>query len=127
MIAVEQPIVSDRRDTALDERIASLAALYRFDDPAAVTDFLSRHDFLVDLLIEAREHISTHFGPDTPAALEVFYDMDDELGEPELVALIETTLPAEEALTRLDRFDEAWWLDAVQCGRSILMITMRFV
>ncbi len=126
MIAVK-PVVSDRRDTALDERIASLAALYRFDDPAAVTDFLSRHDFLVDLLIEAREHIRTHFGPDTPAALEVFYDMDDAQCEPELVALIETTLPAEEALTRLDCFDEAWWLDAVQRGRSILMITLRFV
>ena len=127
MIAVEQPIVSDRRDTALDERIASLAALYRFDDPAAVTDFLSRHDFLVDLLIEAREHIRTHFGPDTPTALEVFYDLDDELGEPELVALIETTLSAEEALLHLDRLDEAWWLDAVQRGRFILMITLRFV
>ena len=127
MIAVEQPIVSDRRDTALDERIASLAALYRFDDPAAVTDFLSRHDFLVDLLIEAREHIGTHFGPDTPAALEVVYDPEDEHGEPELFARIETTLSAEEALLHLDRLDEGWWLDAVQRGRFILQIDVWFV
>ena len=126
MIAIE-PIASDRRDTALDERIASLADLYRFNDREAVTDFLSRHDFLVDLLIEAREHISTHFGPDTPTALEVFYDMDDEHGEPDLLALIETTLPAEEASMQLDRLDETWWFNALPRGRYILHIDVRFV
>ena len=63
--------------------MASLADLYRFDDREAVTGFISRHDFLVELLIEAREHIRTHFGPDTPAALEVFHDLDDEQGEPD--------------------------------------------
>ena len=126
MIAIE-PIASDRRDTALDERLASLADLYRFNDREAVTDFLSRHDFLVDLLIEAREHISTHFGPDTPTALEVFYDLDDEHGEPDLLALIETTLPVEEASMQLDRLDETWWFDALPRGQYILHIDVRFV
>ncbi len=126
MIAAE-PIVSDQRGIALDERIASLADLYRFNDRAAVTGFLQRHDFLVDLLIEAREHISTHFGPDTPAALEVVCDPEDEHGEPELFARIETTLSAEEALLHLDRLDEGWWLDAVQRGRFILQIDVWFV
>ena len=126
MVAVE-PIVSDRRDNALDERLASLADLYRFDDREAVTGFLHRHDFLVDVLLEAREHISTHFGPDTPAALEVVYDPEDEHAEPELFARIETTLSAEEALLHLDRLDEGWWLDAVQRGRFILQIDVWFV
>ncbi len=126
MIAVE-PLVSDRRDTVLDERLASLADLYRFNDREAVTGFLSRHDFLVDLLIEAREHIRTHFGPDTPTALEIFYDLDDEHEEPDLLALIETTLPAEEASVQLDRFDETWWLDALPRSQYILTITLRFV
>ena len=126
MIAV-QPIASDRRDTALDERIASLADLYRFDDQEAVTGFLQQHDFLVDLLVEAREHISMHFGPDTPTALEVFYDLDDEHEEPDLLALIETTLPPEEASAQLDRLDETWWLDALPRSQFILTITLRFV
>ena len=126
MIAIE-PIVSDRRDTALDERLASLADLYRFTDREAVTGFLSRHDFLVDVLIEAREHIRTHFGPDTPTALEVVYDLDDEHEEPELLALIETTLPAEEAAVQLDRLDETWWLDALPRSQYILTITLRFI
>ncbi len=126
MIAVE-PTVSDQRTIAPAERIAPLADLYRFNDREAVTSFLQRHDFLVDLLIEAREHIRTHFGPDTPAALEVVYDPEDEHGEPELFARIETTLSAEEALLHLDRLDEGWWLDAVQRGRFILQIDVRFV
>ncbi|MDE2994627.1 MAG: hypothetical protein OXU67_12180 [Chloroflexota bacterium] len=126
MVAVE-PIVSDRRDTALDERIASLADLYRFNDREAVTGFLQRHDFLVDLLVEAREHICTHFGPDTPTALEIFYDLDDEHEEPAPLALIETTLPAEEAYIHLDRLDETWWLDALPRSQFILTITLRFV
>ena len=126
MIAV-QPIVSDRRDTALDERLVSLVDLYRFTDREAVTDFLYRHDFLVDVLIEAREHIRTHFGPETPTALEVFYDLDDEHEEPELLALIETTLPAEEAAVHLDRLDETWWLDALPRSQYILTITLRFI
>ena len=122
-----EPIVSDRRAVALDERMASLADLYRFDDREAVTGFIYRHDFLVELLIEARKHIRTHFGPDTPAALEIFYDLDDEHEEPELLALIETTLPAEEALMQLDRLDEAWWLDTVPRSQFILTITLRFI
>ena len=126
MIAAE-PIVSDQRGIAPAERIAPLADLYRFNDRAAVTDFLSRHDFLVDLLIEAREHIRTHFGPDTPAALEVVYDPEDEHGEPELFARIETTLSAEEAAVHLDRLDETWWLNAVPRSQFILTITLRFV
>ena len=126
MIAVE-PIVSDRRAIALDKRLASLADLYRFNDREAVTGFLHRHDFLVELLIEAREHIRTHFGPDTPAALEVFHDLDDEHGEPDLLALIETTLPPEEALMRLDRLDETWWLEAVPRSQFVLTITLRFI
>ena len=126
MIAVE-PIISDYRGIALDERMASLADLYRFDDREAVTGILYRHDFLVDLLLEAREHIRTHFGPDTPAALEVFHDPEDEHGDPELFALIETTLPAEEALMRLDRLDETWWLEALPRSQFILTITLRFI
>ena len=68
-----------------------------------------------------------HFSPDTPTALEVFYDLDDEHEEPELFALIETTLPAEEAAVQLDRLDETWWLDAVPRSQFILTITLRFV
>ena len=126
MIAAE-PIVSDQRGVTPAEHIASLADLYRFNDREAVTGFLQQHDFLVDLLIEAREHIRTHFGPDTPAALEVFYDLDDEHEEPDLLALIETTLPAEEASVQLDRLDETWWLDALPRSQYILTITLRFI
>ena len=122
-----EPIVSNRRGIALDERMASLADLYRFNDREAVTGFLHRHDFLVELLIEAREHIRTHFGPDTPAALEVFHDPEGEHGEPDLLALIETTLPPEEALMRLDRLDETWWLEALPRSQFILTITLRFI
>ncbi len=122
-----EPIVSDYRGIALDERMASLADLYRFNDREAVTGFIYRHDFLVELLIEARKHIRTHFGPDTPAALEVLQDPEDEHGEPELLALIETTLPPEEALMRLDRLDETWWLEALPRSQFILTITLRYI
>ena len=126
MIAAE-PIVSDQRGITPTERIAPLADLYRFNDREAVTGFLQQHDFLVDLLVEAREHISTHFGPDTPTALEIFYDLDDEHEEPDLLALIETTLPPEEASAQLDRLDETWWLDALPRSQFILTITLRFI
>ena len=121
-----EPIVSNRRGIALDERMASLADLYRFDDREAVTGLLYRHDFLVELLIEARQHIRTHFGPDTPAALEVFHDPEGEHGEPELLALIETTLPPEQALSLLDCLDETWWLEALPRSQFILTITLRY-
>ena len=126
MIAAE-PIVSDQRGITPAERIAPLADLYRFNDREAVTGFLQRHDFLVDVLVEAREHIRMHFGPDTPTALEIFYDLDDEHEEPDLLALIETTLPPEEASAQLDRLDETWWLDALPRGRYVLHIDVRFV
>ena len=122
-----EPIVSNRRGVALDERMASLADLYRFDDREAVTGLLYRHDFLVELLIEARKHIRTHFGPDTPVVLEVFIDSEELHGKPQLFALVETALPPEEALSLLDCLDETWWLEAASRGRTILHIDIRLV
>ncbi len=94
-----------------EERIELLAELYQFKDYVAVATFLRESPFLAGLLLEAYERIKGHFGSDTQVALEVLTDPEVENSR-ELFALVRTRLSPDEALSRLNRLDEEWWLEA---------------
>jgi hypothetical protein len=57
--------------------------------------------------------------------LEVMTD-PDEVGEKELVIYICTGLKPEEAIEKLDRLDENWWLDASTISESKLLIQVEY-
>jgi hypothetical protein len=79
--------------------------------PNEVIEFLSRHSSLVEILEEAPRQIHRHFGDGTSSLiLEVIQDPDAE-GDEELILFIQTKLPVDQALQRLDRLDDMWWLD----------------
>jgi len=102
-----------------------LESLYIFRKPEEVSQFLKANPFLVPLLLEAHGQIENYFGPHPTVALEVITDpeaMDDR----ELFAFICTSLPPDEALVRLDRLDEEWWLDAMDRAEGKFCIHVEF-
>lgn len=87
-----------------------LRTLFDFRDTSAVSSFLRSNPFIESVLIDAYGSIAERFGSDPPLALEVFSD-PDEPGADQLFLLIQTGLPVDDALQRLDRLYEGWWLD----------------
>jgi len=91
-------------------RLHRLEEIYSLRDAATVRRFLHACPQLVEVLLEARIHLQKFFGPDPQVTLEVISDPEAESID-ELFAYILTSLPVDEALARLDRLDEEWFLD----------------
>jgi hypothetical protein len=104
--------------------IYSLQGSYIFRKSARINEFLLRNPFLVNLLKKAANHIKTYFRD-----VETYLEVVDSFDMPEsnqLVASISTSLSPEEALGRLEQFDDKWWLDAVPQAQGKLCIKLEF-
>ena len=75
--------------------------------------------------MEARKRIEQFFGSETPVVLEVFHDPEGE-SEPELFALIQAKLPADEARKRRSQLDKEWWVENSVHGRCRLNIDLEY-
>lgn len=87
-----------------------LEEVYPFRNTEAVRRFLGAHPHLIEIILEAYPYLVKHFGPNPQVMLEVVRDPEAERPE-QLFAYILTSLDADEALDRLDRLDEEWFLD----------------
>jgi len=90
-----------------------LEDIYSPQKSADVRNFLYAHPKLVEVLLEAGVYLEQYFGPDPHVTLQVVRDPGVE-GMAELFAYILTSLPVDEALARLDRLDEEWFLDQLE-------------
>lgn len=118
--------VERHSSTVLIEQIEvrALDRLYIFKERLEVLNFIDLHPFLVPLLFEAVGRIAQFF-PEPQLSLEVVSDFEFP-DSSQLVLSIETTLSPDEALKRLDRFDDDWWLDAAREAEGGLCIDVEF-
>ncbi len=98
-------------------------AFFPFSDADSVEDFLWKHPFLVDMVLEAREQIHRYFGAECTLALQPFYDPEDPQFH-YLEILIRTQLPVQEELRLLEQLDEGWWYDASSRAQGWLNISL---
>ncbi len=105
--------------------IKSFERLYAFRRPEEVRQFLEAYPFLVALLRETRDKIGDYFGPQTAVTLEVVTD-PEAIDDRELFAFIQTSLPSHEALDKLERLDQEWWLDAADRSEGKLCTHVEF-
>lgn len=108
-----------------DERIGKLAHQYEFKNSPAVKEFIRKNEYLTELLLEARQRIPEHFGPDVSVALDVIREPDTKNGG-RLFVLILTTLRPKEAVSRLEELDQSWWLDVLSAARGKLTIDIDY-
>jgi hypothetical protein len=100
---------------------------YILRHPDDVVEFLSRHSTLLELLEEAPRQVQRHFGDGmSRLVLEAVKDHEAEDDE-ELILFIQTALPIDQALQRLDRLDEEWWLEAGSRTQGNLGMNLEFV
>ncbi|MEW6777509.1 MAG: hypothetical protein AB1405_14525 [Bdellovibrionota bacterium] len=97
--------------------------LYEVPNEAEVKSFLQYNDYLVSLLNDAWFSVNDYFGFSSHIRLEVMTDPEAE-GNSKLVMFILTPMPIEQALTALDAFDAAWWLDSLPRARGKLVVTL---
>jgi hypothetical protein len=97
-------------DIIESQRLHQLEEMYSLRHAAAVRRFLRAYPQLSEILLEARVYLQKYFGPDPQVTLKVVSDPEVE-GVEELFAYILTSLPVDDALARLDKLDEEWFLD----------------
>lgn len=100
---------------ALEESLRQIEQWYFLPDPAEVKRFIRQRPALAPLLVEAIAVLYKYFGPGPYVRLRVVTDPEAEDCE-ELFAYIRVALPPDEALERLNRLDDEWFLD--QLGRA---------
>lgn len=99
---------------------------YRFRRDREVSDFLNEHNYLFPLLIEGYQQIEKCFGEGTQVVLEVLTEPESN-EEGELFALIQTSLPTEEATGQLEQLDQEWWLEASLQAECRLNVDVEYV
>lgn len=104
--------------------VEELRELYAWDEPD-VWQMLQLHPEVLDPLIQAASLAPRYFGPVTVMSLRVVHDVDG-YGPDELFAYIHTSLPPEEALDSLERFEREWWLDVMPSLIGVLSFGLRF-
>lgn len=110
---------------SLESRLALLETSCLFRRRDEVMSFLKAYPFLVPLLEEAYGKIAEYFETFSSVVLEVITEPEAE-NDRELFAFIRTGLPVDEALARLERFDEEWWLEASDRAQGKLCIHVEF-
>lgn len=113
-------------DITESQRLYQLEEIYSLRNAAAIQRFLHAYPQLVEILLEACVYLQEHFGPDPQVTLEVVSDPEVE-GVEELFAYILTSLPVHEALARLHRLDEEWFLDQLDRVGGQFNFNLEFV
>lgn len=109
----------------LEAGIGEIEARYSLRDAPTVRQYLRDYPEVIEVLIEARPHLEEHFGTEVRVSLEVIND--PEAAEiKELFAYIATDLSADEAVMRLDAFDEGWFLHYVDRVAGRLNFNLEF-
>jgi hypothetical protein len=89
--------------------IESLEKLYNLRGKTEILQFLENYDFLIPVLLEAPDKIC-HYFPDTQLFLECVTDpegIDDDM----LELAISMNLDPDEAVDKLNKFQDDWWLN----------------
>jgi hypothetical protein len=84
---------------------------YGCRDERAVEAYLREHPDVIPTLEEASRWISHYFGMKSTLILDVLTDPEEPASK-SLFALIRTSLDPDEALSRLDKFNNRWWRGA---------------
>jgi hypothetical protein len=85
-----------------------LARSYDFGDSEIVVEFLQRHPSLGQMLREAHEELALRFGPEVRISLAVIND-PEETDAAMLFAFVLAEGNPDQALERLDDFNDEWW------------------
>jgi hypothetical protein len=86
---------------------------YQIENPDEVEAYVTGYPITASVLAEAPDQIVAAFEENPRLVLSLEVD-PDEPDSPYLTVDIMTKRDVDDAFDRLQRFDESWWLDAIQ-------------
>lgn len=102
-----------------------LHELYKFRGNNHIIDYIRSHPELNNFLLESHNYLVKYFGTSAKFELEVVHD--PEAQHEQLIVYINTPLPVDEALIRLDQFDNDWFLDHVNLLSHLINFNLEIV
>ncbi len=118
--------IAEKQAESINSGINDLRSKFEITNFEEVRNFLMKNRFLVSLIEEIPSKICQYFGNGQKLALQFLYEPDFPQSF-ELWVHILTALPAKEALSVLERFDEEWWLESIDKSDGKVNITLKFV
>lgn len=107
-------------------KIKQIKRIYNMRHEFETIYFLHQHPALIDLLLEAPAQIERYFGSSSLLTLELATDPEDP-DSTELFVNIGVSLPVDDAIARLDRFDEGWFLAQLERTDGRLNFNLEFI
>jgi hypothetical protein len=104
--------------------VADATQGYELRNQPEIQRFLGSNTHLLPMLTEARQQIARYF-PGAPLALEVTTD-PEALDNEQLIAIIITSVSADEAFECLEQLDQGWWLGVIRQAKGKLSISVEF-
>lgn len=99
---------------------------YLLRNAEAVNAYVGQHAELCNFLQESRRQLRRFFGAEPAFVLEVVKDPEVPTPSDFLFVNIRTTLSVDDAMARLDQFDEAWYLDQVDLFGELVNFNLEF-
>ena len=103
-----------------------IARWYSVRDSGRIEDFVHQRPLIAKVLADAIDELPKYFGPQLDVELECVTDPEYE-EDGQLFAYIRTSLPAEDALKRLDQLDEDWFLAKISQLDGAFNFNLQFV
>jgi hypothetical protein len=104
--------------------IEALKRLYKFRGKTEVLGFIEQYPFLLGLLLKAPDQIR-HYFPDSQLSIEVIADPEG-FDDPMLELAICINLDPDEAVDRLNLFQDNWWLNLSYQIRKPLCLILEY-
>jgi hypothetical protein len=83
---------------------------YAAHDENAIVQFVVEHEAVAQLLGPLSNALTNYF-PGAQLRLELSLDPESKSKQATLAVVVETGLPSADTFSRLERFDEDWWID----------------
>jgi hypothetical protein len=106
--------------------LESLLRCYHAAGVREIRPFLERNPHLAPLLVEAYPVIQQCFGAGTPVRLDLFRPAEDP-DAPELFILVQWDGPVGDALHRMERLEDQWWLEASARAGCRMNVDVEFI
>lgn len=99
---------------------------YALRNAPACDAYLAAHPQVADFLQTGYGQLRRFFAPEASFVLEVVRDPEDSVPSDFLFVNIRTALPVDDAMARLDQFDEDWYLDQVDTFGDLVNFNLEF-
>jgi hypothetical protein len=117
-IGWDNPAPEKAGSTGLDK-------VYFFREPTQILNFLKLNPYITPLLAETADALKGYF-PDVKFAIRRYVDPEIS-GFTRLVIEIPTKYSPQETLSRLDKFEDEWWIENEYKSKGNLTVNVEFL